>query len=490
MYLTKFLNWIALKTSFSTRLYIGIVSLFILLLLALSFYSGEMVYQSLVKTREYELIALAKHLEQQLPAGYQDILAKKGKLNATKAEKIAALNEELQPIVNRFSKSHPDIGMGYFDLSLQNVVARGPVFSKDLLNHLPKNHPYLNYVKTNKTEVFKHPTSIGWNGKPILNVTYPIRKDGKIIGHSWANAKIEDILAAANKTRRQLLLVTLGVLVTGVAGAHYFTYHGKKNLRQFAEQIKQVESNDVIANHMFPELNPIIEDIVAARKESLQRAIQNERLSTIAQLAAGLAHDIRNPLTSIRGFLQLISTRAVDTDKEFIAISIEELDRINALIKDMLYLARPQESHFTQVNLDVLVKKVVEFLTPEARLKEITLKTEIPDNLPPISIDQEQIKQVLLNLLRNAFEAIDHRGEVQIIINREKKYTCIAVKDSGGGISIAEQERVFDPLYTSKNNGTGLGLPICRDIINRHNGSISLESEVGKGTTVKVFLPV
>lgn len=474
--------------SYSTRLYIGMVLLVGVLLVGGSFIQSEAVYQALIKSREQRLTALAKHLANRLPADYKEILIKKGMANGTKAEQIKALNEELQPIINSYSTAFPDVEMGYFDLRLTSVVAIGPKFFDDLLVDLPLDHPYLKYVRTGKTEVIKNPTSIAWRGKPILGVTYPIRKNGRIIGHAWANMKTEDIIAVTAYARRKLLYISSGIFLIGMMGVHFISSRSKSTLRQFAEYMKKLHTGKKPVCNI-EELAPLIEEVEAIQKKHLNLALQNERLATIAQLAAGLAHDIRNPLTSVRGFLQLISTRVTENDREMINISLEELDDINRLIKDMLYLARPPKSNFIRADLGQMINKIKDFINPEANLKEIVLRTRIQPDLPEAFIDPDQMRQVFINLLRNSLEAVKCKGEILISVYSVGNHIAVEIKDNGVGIPEAEQEKIFDALYTTKNNGTGLGLPICKEIITKHKGKMLLESEVGIGTVVNVLLP-
>jgi signal transduction histidine kinase len=474
--------------SYSTRLYITMALLVGVLIVGGSFLQGETVYQSLIKSREQRLTALAKLLANRLPAGYDEILVKKGMANAAKDKQIKALNEELQPIVNSYSTVFPEVGMGYFDLRLSSVVAIGPKFSKDLLVNLPQDHPYLKYVRTGKTEIIKNPTLIGWSRKPMLGVTYPIRKNGRIIGHAWANMKTEDILAITARAQRKMFFISSGILLIGILGVHFISSSSKNTLRKFAGYMKKLHSGRK-PDCNIEELAPLIEEIEAIQEKHLNLALQNERLTTIAQLAAGLAHDIRNPLTSVRGFLQLLSTRVTENDRKMIDISLEELDGINSLITDMLYLARPPKSNFVRAGLEPLISKIKAFIAPEANLKEIVLKTSVEAELPDVLIDPVQMKQVLLNLIRNSFEAVSKKGEVLISVYAVANYIGIEIKDNGKGIPDSEQNKVFDALYTTKNNGTGLGLPICREIIAKHNGKLLLESEVGTGTVVKILLP-
>lgn len=338
-------------------------------------------------------------------------------------------------------------------------------------------------------EIIKNPTSIGWRGNPVLGVIYPVKKDSKIIGYAWVNEKVEKIVAAAAHVRRNWLFASFSIFLVGVLGVYIISYRSKKALREFADYMKNMHTG-IVPTNSIDELTPLIEEVKTIQQQQLNLALQNERLATIAQLAAGLAHDIRNPLTSIRGFLQLMSIKVSEDDRELINISIEELDSINRLIRDMLYLARPPQSIFVKVNPGDLLANIKEFITPEAKLKEIVLKTRIQPDLPEVSVDPDQLKQVLINLIRNAFEAIKNKGEILLMAYGGGNDVNIEIRDNGTGIPEKEQEKIFDALYTTKNNGTGLGLAICREIIANHNGKISLVSIVGQGTTFRIQLPI
>ncbi|GAW29303.1 sporulation protein [Carboxydocella sp. ULO1] len=213
------------------------------------------------------------------------------------------------------------------------------------------------------------------------------------------------------------------------------------------------------------------------------------RLATIGQLAAGLAHEIRNPLTAVKGFLQLYSL-GNKLDTETIQLMKTELNRINQLVTDLLYLSAPltEPKNKEQHDLNQLVCEVAELLKPELKTG-VQLKLQLA-TLPPVAMDRNQIKQVILNLVQNALHAVSNsQGEVLLETVRNGPQVIVRVRDNGPGIPPDLQERIFDPFYTTKEYGTGLGLTICRQLINAHGGQIRIDSHPGR-TLVEFTLPL
>lgn len=216
-----------------------------------------------------------------------------------------------------------------------------------------------------------------------------------------------------------------------------------------------------------------------------------DRVNVLASLAAGIAHEIRNPLTTAKGFLQLFRERQVGlTEQRYIDLTIQELDRIQQLVKDFMSLARPDQPRFQHVELNQIIDEVIDFMRPEAMLQGVSLTMHCQDSPLYIKGDPNQIKQVLMNVLQNALQACNQKGEVTIQTNRRSSSAVIAVEDTGVGLSHEQLSRVFQPFFTTKESGTGLGLAICRQIMNEHGGSIQIHSEVGVGTRVTLQLPV
>jgi len=218
-----------------------------------------------------------------------------------------------------------------------------------------------------------------------------------------------------------------------------------------------------------------------------EEILQNrEKLSLVGELAAGIAHEIRNPLTTLKGFTQFIKK---DNPSPYLDIMSDELDRIEEITNEFLFLAKPLAAETKTVSINELLEQVMVLLTSQATLHGIELLIEKENTLPVITCNASQIKQVFINLLKNAIDALPNGGEVRLVIQADEKEVIISVIDNGMGIPEDRIEKLGQPFYSLKEKGTGLGLMICKKIIHEHKGSLSFESEVGKGTTVQVRLP-
>lgn len=223
-------------------------------------------------------------------------------------------------------------------------------------------------------------------------------------------------------------------------------------------------------------------------KEEEQRR-HMEKLSALGQLAAGLAHEIRNPLTSIRGFVQ-ISAAESKAVKKWESIILPEIDRINDLLKQFLNLSESKPKQIMCFSLGQLMNDVLSLLEPKAILMGHELKADTPGDDVEIEADPEQIKQVLINLIQNGLEALTGKGRVEVGWKRADRFVTITIKDNGGGIKPEDFSRIFDPFFTTKGDGTGMGLSICQRIISEHGGQITVNSRPGRGTTFQLYLPL
>lgn len=220
---------------------------------------------------------------------------------------------------------------------------------------------------------------------------------------------------------------------------------------------------------------------------------QRQKMSIIGQMAAGMAHEIKNPLTAVRGFGQLLE-RNYSHDKTLVGyaeILLDEVDRANRVIMEFLQLARPKTPVLKNHSVNDLLKEVIAIIRPQAFIKNIKIEWETNNDLPHCLLDQDQIKQVLLNMCQNALEAMTEEGIMSIGSRYlpEKNELYIKILDTGCGISPDKFEKIGVPFYTSKENGTGLGLSISYAIINAHKGRVELDSRVGEGTNFRIYLP-
>ncbi len=220
---------------------------------------------------------------------------------------------------------------------------------------------------------------------------------------------------------------------------------------------------------------------------------RSQRLAAVGSLAAGVAHEIRNPLSSIKGFATYFRQRygGVPDDVKVADIMIQEVDRLNRVITELLEFSRPMELKRKGTDLAGLVRHVLRTVEGQALEKGITVKTALSSGCPEAFIDSDRMTQVFLNLFLNALAAMDKGGVLSVSVTRHDEGSLrVTVADTGAGIRKEDIGRVFDPYYTTKPSGTGLGLAIVHRIVEAHCGEIRLESEPGKGTTFKVLLPI
>lgn len=213
-----------------------------------------------------------------------------------------------------------------------------------------------------------------------------------------------------------------------------------------------------------------------------------ERLSLIGQMAASITHEIRNPMAVIRGFVQLLQERSPSNQQEYFNIIIEELDRANMIISDFLSLAQNRELTMEESSLHDIIYKLLPLLNADANLRGQTIETDFCDDLPLLMLNNREIKQLLLNLIRNGMEAMEEKGVLKIKTSMKDDIIELRITDQGVGIAPDKMKNLFEPFFSTKVRGTGLGLPLCLSIVERHNGRIDVESQEGVGTVFIVTL--
>jgi PAS domain S-box-containing protein len=256
------------------------------------------------------------------------------------------------------------------------------------------------------------------------------------------------------------------------------------------ELIETEVSSIRIDNDEQPVILSVLRNITE-RKKAEEKFIQSEKLSAIGQLAAGVAHEIRNPLTSLKGFTQLLKSKFTDQEIFYFDIMQQELDRINQIVNDFMTLAKPNLHEFNNGSIVEIFKSVIAILETQAIMTNVNIKKEYTDEVPSIYCDENQLKQVFLNIIKNAIEAMPDGGDVTITIKEEVKpgKLHIQIKDQGIGIPHSLIEKLGEPFFTTKKNGTGLGLMITQRIIAAHGGTFHISSIEKKGTIVDVYLP-
>ncbi len=239
----------------------------------------------------------------------------------------------------------------------------------------------------------------------------------------------------------------------------------------------------------------ILRDITASRR-SAEQTIESERLNALTLLAAGVAHEIGNPLNSLHIHLQLMERKVRELDEkvqadlqESIDVARAEIARLDSIVSQFLRAIRPSKPQLHPENVNAVVDEAVRFFAPEIQDRELVVEQELRSDLPLLQLDRDQMKQAFYNVIKNSFEAMKRRGVLRIRTDRDDTHVLVGFTDTGTGMSAENLSRVFEPYFTTKSSGTGLGLLIVRRIVREHGGELSIASSEGKGLTLTIRLP-
>lgn len=326
-------------------------------------------------------------------------------------------------------------------------------------------------------------TPLQWNLEPNHRVVFTrgIRNEAGCQGcHGTAKPVLavmqlgfdmtQPIAEAKSRVRRRFSVAGLAWL--GVLGVIFWTAR-KVIARPLAELEKTLGSG---------------KDLDALADRVPRDMARAEQLATLGQVAAGLTHEIKNPLAGVIAAIEVMRSENKGDD-ELLEQMLNELRRVTTTVDGLLRLAKPQPPQRTAVDLVRVVREVTSLFSARARRSGIALVVDMPERVPALQLDASLMVQVLVNLLTNALQATERGGRVHVRLVSDGDSVSIEVADTGKGIEPAQLQRVFDPFFTTKEDGTGLGLPICRQIVEQHGGTISMQSTPREGTRVTVLLP-
>lgn len=237
---------------------------------------------------------------------------------------------------------------------------------------------------------------------------------------------------------------------------------------------------------------------LTARRAQAREAIESEKLNAVTLLAAGVAHELGNPLNSLNIHLQLLErdlrnrqTGGEDEDLlESVRVARSEVGRLDTIINQFLRAVRPAHATRSMVSINQVVQESLSFLQPEIKDRDVILQEEFAEGLPLIPANPDQLKQAFYNLIKNAVQALSHGGILRVTTSRSDTHLQISFEDNGTGISIEDMAHITEPYFTRKKDGSGLGLFIVQRILHEHGGNLELLSEPGRGTTARILLPL
>lgn len=274
---------------------------------------------------------------------------------------------------------------------------------------------------------------------------------------------------------------------------HLFLFPLTSSISVIKNVLDQIESKFSYVQQEIKENKQYIDQTVMELQEA---SVSYQHYQNVEKLAAGIAHEIRNPLTTVQGFIQLLKPYLIEIGKEQYAdIALDELNRANQIIYEFLNASKPPENNWKPISLNKLVQDISLLYESESILKDIAIVNHFDEDIEIVA-NHKQLKQVLVNLLKNAMEAIDDReeidkkGTIHFYTHLENNHVSIIVEDNGCGMSDATLQNLFQPFHTTKEKGTGVGLCVCKKIIDDHHGTITVESTKNIGTVFKIVFPI
>lgn len=583
------------------RTYIIVTILFTVSALLFSFFYLTEKRDLLNREQQILMLTIAAELEQKIDnEAFNNEALQLNSLPISQEEKALWLNKRLQPLLTEVANKYPGYGVGIYSKQLERVVAIGPIFDPAML--VPVTRPeYTAVYQTGMPTFTRVNNSVGFYGKPILNLNYPIVYNHQIIGHTWASRKTEDAdpailttmfeLAAAFCMLWLLIIITLQVIfrrfdqaLAALASQIANQDDSRSSFRQFPQLLPILDTiislrnslkkentklhhilesiNDIfiaVDGHwqvtyvnpkalqlkgidrdcigksiwdIFPEaaasrlgqeaqkvmstrtsshfehpglysdrwyeitIQPASDGIqlygqdITIKKETQRNMARLEELNVVSKMASSISHEVRNPMTTVRGMAQLLSRKpGCEPYQDLFALIVEELDRANTIISDFLSVAKVKADKKEPASLNSIIRSLHPLIAADGLKNGMTVKLALAEDIPLLPLNGSQIRQLLLNLARNAFEAMSKGGTLTIQTYRDNQFAVLAVADNGPGIDISIRDKLGTAFITTKQGGTGLGVTVCYSIAEQHNATINIATGP-EGTTFYIRFPV
>jgi len=453
--------------------------------------------QALVAEKQQKLFGAAFMLDEYLAGTYDDILRERGAEKTDRATKIAVLNAALAAYTDKVAAAYPGIGVGYYSRDLDAIITYGPsnVYADKVGLPIGPTHEGRIVMATGKRRVQEGDLVRG----QIMNAMHPVIRDGQVIGYIWSNEFTADIQAQIDAMTRHVQITIIIGLLLGITGVVYIVGRLTTDIARIKDGLMRLRSD---LTHEMPVLSGEVGEITTAindmarslaAKKRLEEQVQRaERLALAGELAAGIAHEIRNPMMAVKGFAQLLQEEITPAEQaEYADIINRETARINRLIEELLTFARPAATEVGPADINTVVADSLPLIEPKAARSRVRIARAFARRLPQVMVDSERLKQVIINILINALQAVGDDGEIRIRTYFEPadRTVRISVADTGVGIDPENIGKLFDPFFTTKDDGTGLGLSVAERLMQQWGGKILVDSTLGRGSVFTLVLP-
>jgi signal transduction histidine kinase len=479
------------------------MKLIMIMLLAISipvlttgYFMIDKAEKALLKEKEKKLFSIAKQLDYMLKGTFDNYLDSSGN-TMTRAEKIRRLNSSLGPLTDMVAADNAGVGVGYYSSDLDAVITYGP--SSELGDKIglsiSETHPGRYVLQNGKPLVFTGKQVRG----DIMNAMVPLIREHRIIGYVWANELTSDVVAQMRKMERNILLILAVGMLAGMTVALQMANALGGSIDKIIRSIDRI-GNDL--SYRLPASKGVLGKIPLAINGLMNRLVETkthteameeqirrvDRLKALGELAAGMAHEIRNPLTSIKAFSQITeeSMEEGDPNLEYIGIIVKEVERMNGLVEQLLLFGRPSIKKEVEVYVPDLINHSLVLVEYDLRKKRLKVMKQL-ENIKMFA-DYNLIQQIIINLLLNAIQAANQGGTLEIKTFAAGNRIGMSFFNTGSYIDNDQKEMIFNPFFTSEEKGMGLGLSVTQNIVHLYNGTICFEN-VDTGVKFQVEFP-
>ncbi|WP_347490686.1 ATP-binding protein [Desulfoscipio sp. XC116] len=420
--------------------------------------------------------------------------------------KVELLKTAFDRAASPLVPSNPGVRFGIY------IPETGQIFVQGFLHQYRKLRPEEERERERRIldEANSGLINVAAGGQPLARLTSslndqtyeylsPVTIDGQLVAVVWADQGVHPIFAQSRYFRTMTRYFTLLALMISPFGALIIMHNLTSGVSKIKNGLRIMERD---LSHPIPDLPGEAGQIARAvnrmaaslaEKEKLEEELRrSERLAALGRLVTGVAHELRNPIGVIKATVQLMEKdfAHISETQEYVKIINEQISRSNRVIQELLDFGRPSKHIVQSAFINALLEKVLTFTSPMLRQQHIQLQLQFDESIPYTEVDAEKIKQVFVNLILNAAQAMPDGGTLTIKTFHDSKWVYTDFTDNGSGIELAELGSIFDPFYTTKESGAGLGLSISHQIVRAHGGHINVSSHINEGTTFTVQLPL